>query len=147
MEYALRDGVQIFAIATSDGDLSHVAHRLRELGCDVVGVGEDKAPKSFRMACTRFIALAAPGAQVEDMVLEPTDKTVREVLKKHDANGNGIPVSRLNELVRKADDNIKISQKDEKTWPRYLSQRPSLYALTGEGKNRRVLIASKTDDA
>ena len=40
-----------FVLATSDGDFSHLAYRLRERGVEVYGLGEDKAPTSFREAC------------------------------------------------------------------------------------------------
>lgn len=45
------------AIASSDGDFAPLALRLRERGVSVYGLGEAKAPSSFREACTRFFEL------------------------------------------------------------------------------------------
>ncbi|MDR0523154.1 MAG: NYN domain-containing protein [Candidatus Methanoplasma sp.] len=58
-----------FAIVSSDSDFTKLASNLREKGMFVIGVGEEKTPKSMRAACTEFIELkdrspaAAPGAR------------------------------------------------------------------------------------
>ncbi|MBC2835043.1 NYN domain-containing protein [Paragemmobacter straminiformis] len=55
MELALLGGFEDFVLATSDRDLSHLALRLRERGCHVLGIGEAKATADFRAACSRFV--------------------------------------------------------------------------------------------
>jgi len=57
MTLALRDGFGTLVIATSDGDFVYLATQLRELGNTVIGLGEGKAPKPFRTACSHFIEL------------------------------------------------------------------------------------------
>ena len=44
-----------FCLVSSDSDFTRLAARIREQGVDVYGIGEKKAPESFRQACTRFI--------------------------------------------------------------------------------------------
>lgn len=44
-----------FCLVSSDSDFTRLAARIRELGVDVFGFGEQKTPESFRQACSRFI--------------------------------------------------------------------------------------------
>lgn len=44
-----------FCLVSSDSDFTRLAARIREQGVAVYGFGEQKTPKSFVMACQRFI--------------------------------------------------------------------------------------------
>ena len=44
-----------FVLVSSDSDFTRLASRIREQGLDVFGMGEQKTPEAFRMACKRFI--------------------------------------------------------------------------------------------
>jgi len=44
-----------FCIVSSDSDFTRLAQRLREQGLTVYGFGEQKTPKSFVVACDKFI--------------------------------------------------------------------------------------------
>lgn len=46
-----------FVLVSSDSDFTALASRLREDGVDVIGIGEPKAPESFRNVCNRFITI------------------------------------------------------------------------------------------
>lgn len=46
--------VEGFCIVSSDSDFTRLAARLRESGMLVIGMGEQKTPKSFVSACNRF---------------------------------------------------------------------------------------------
>jgi len=46
-----------FCLASSDSDFTKLASRLRESGMTVIGMGENKTPKAFRVACDRFTSL------------------------------------------------------------------------------------------
>lgn len=146
IELALRDGIENFVIVSSDSDLSHVAHRLRELGRHVLGLGEDKAPRTLRLACTRFQILTPPPAKVEDSNLGRIDRIVRKVLEEHDPDGKGLLLNRSNGLVRNAaTPPVKISQEPEKNWPKYLANRQNLYTVSYEGPSRTVRIATEDE--
>lgn len=47
----------MFCIASSDGDFTKLAKEIRENGIDVIGMGEDKTPRSFTNACKKFVVL------------------------------------------------------------------------------------------
>jgi uncharacterized LabA/DUF88 family protein len=76
------EGVRDFALVTSDGDFVYLAHQLRELGCRVTGLGEDKAPKAFRTACTAFVTLK-PATNSAQSKWPPTKiiPQIREILE------------------------------------------------------------------
>lgn len=60
MTLALKEGINTLVIATSDGDFVYLATQLRELSCTVIGIGQSKAPRSFRTACHHFLTLSPP---------------------------------------------------------------------------------------
>ena len=72
----------VFCIVSSDGDFTRLASRLRESGMEVIGMGEEKTPRSFRVACTRFINLENLGNQDENTdSKEKQDNTIsRDVI-------------------------------------------------------------------
>lgn len=57
MDILYTNNVDGFCIVSSDGDFTRLASRLRESGMDVIGMGENKTPRSFRAACSVFTDL------------------------------------------------------------------------------------------
>jgi uncharacterized protein (TIGR00288 family) len=57
MDILYTDNVEGFCIVSSDSDFTRLASRLRESGMMVIGMGEDKTPRSFRAACSVFTNL------------------------------------------------------------------------------------------
>ena len=57
MDILYEGKVQGFCIVSSDGDFTRLASRLRDAGMTVIGMGEQKTPRSFRNACSVFTAL------------------------------------------------------------------------------------------
>lgn len=55
MDILYTDKVGGFVIVSSDSDFTRLATRLREAGKKVFGIGEQKTPEPFRVACDRFI--------------------------------------------------------------------------------------------
>jgi uncharacterized LabA/DUF88 family protein len=55
IELAVEGTCNRFCIVTSDSDFTPLARRLRELKCQVLGVGEKKTPKTLTAACNRFV--------------------------------------------------------------------------------------------
>ena len=75
MDILYTGNVDGFCIVSSDGDFTRLASRLRESGMFVVGMGENKTPRSFRNACNVFTSLENliedDGAEVDnDEVLD-----------------------------------------------------------------------------
>lgn len=57
MDILYTDSVEGFCIVSSDSDFTRLASRLRESGMEVIGMGEEKTPRSFRSACNVFTTL------------------------------------------------------------------------------------------
>ncbi|MDD3403986.1 MAG: NYN domain-containing protein [Hespellia sp.] len=57
MDILYTGNVDGFCIVSSDGDFTRLASRLREDGMIVIGMGEEKTPRSFRSACSIFTTL------------------------------------------------------------------------------------------
>ena len=55
MDLLYSDKVDGFCIVSSDSDFTRLAIRLRESGMKVIGIGEQKTPNSFIVACDRFV--------------------------------------------------------------------------------------------
>lgn len=71
MDILYTNNVDGFCIVSSDSDFTRLAGRLRESGKDVIGMGEEKTPRSFRAACTVFTNL--------EILLEQDEETQEEV--------------------------------------------------------------------
>ncbi len=141
VELALRAGIECFAIASSDGDFSHLAQRLREYGLDVLGIGEAKAPQSFRLACTQFIVLpaCAPAAvrPCNETPISDFDRKIREMIALHSREGRGMRIVELAPKMHAAH-GTRISSYPDRNWRAYLSRRPGLYALDPRGPEAMV---------
>ena len=57
MDILYTNSVEGFCIVSSDSDFTRLAARLRESGMEVIGMGEEKTPRSFRSACNVFTTL------------------------------------------------------------------------------------------
>ncbi len=55
MDILYSDKVDGFCIVSSDSDFTRLATRLREAGMKVYGIGEQKTPQPFIVACDKFI--------------------------------------------------------------------------------------------
>lgn len=78
MDILYTGNVEGFCIVSSDSDFTRLASRLRESGMEVIGLGEEKTPRSFRVACTRFVNLENLGNQDDDAkdVIKDKDNSI-----------------------------------------------------------------------
>jgi hypothetical protein len=130
-----------FIIATSDGDFTHLAVRLRELGAKVIGVGEVKAPRMFRASCSSFVELGAQPT-VKLVPNAPTgvtelDLKIRAMIAQHSKKGAGMPIAALAPKMHVAH-GLKISTLPEKNWRSYLTSRPALFDVDPRGPEAMV---------
>lgn len=72
-----------FCIVSSDSDFTRLATRLRESRMYVIVMGENKTPRSIRMACDKFVTLENLIDQDSDEA--PTGKKKKESKKKSEA--------------------------------------------------------------
>ena len=136
MELGLVEAFETFVLATSDGDFTHLAIRLRERGHCVIGAGEQKAPKSFRAACTEFSDLSAPAPAAENNVSE-LDRRVRTVIAEHSEGGAGMRIASLGAFMSTRFDTRSDSLR-ESNWRAYFAARPVLYDLDPRGPDAHV---------
>lgn len=141
MEFALEGDHDTFVVATSDGDFTHLAQRLRERGLRVHGLGEDKCPETFRLACNAFMLL--PGSRACSHpagVPEPPsdfDQKIRSMIANHSKNGRGMRIADLSPKMY-AVHGTRISTFPEGNWRAYLAARPFLYDLDARGPDAAV---------
>jgi len=135
-----------FIIATSDGDFTHLAVRLRELGAKVIGVGEAKAPHMFRASCSSFVELGTKST-VKLVPKVPTgvadmDLKIRAIIAEYSNKVAGMPIAALARemFVRHQ---IKISTLPEKNWRSYLTARPALFDVDPRGSEAKVRFRPK----
>jgi uncharacterized LabA/DUF88 family protein len=83
-----------FFIVSSDGDYTRLAHRIREEGIHVYGIGEQKTPEAFRMACKRFI-------YIENLLPRPKISKAKSEEKGADLN---FAYNRIRTAVRAVSD-------------------------------------------
>jgi len=70
-----------FCIVSSDSDFTRLAIRLRESGMKVIGIGEQKTPNSFIVACDRFIYIEVLDGAIKKKAKKPTTDTKKPVEK------------------------------------------------------------------
>lgn len=74
MDLLYSDKLDGFCIVSSDSDFTRLAIRLRESGMKVIGIGEQKTPKSFISACDRFIFIEVlEGAKKKKNITSTTE--------------------------------------------------------------------------
>jgi hypothetical protein len=94
MDILYTHSVDGFCIVSSDGDFTRLASRLRESGMEVIGMGENKTPKSFRAACSVFTDL-------ELLLDESSDETagVLSGIRKKKKAENVLPQSTIENAI------------------------------------------------
>jgi hypothetical protein len=144
VELVLQHTFSTVLIATSDGDFTHLALRLREWGLHVIGAGEAKAPPTFRGACTSFIQLGGENKTVIETVddqiavgISALDRTIRDVIAAHSQKGQGMRIAALSSVMR-TQHQFQIGTCAEGNWRAYLLARPMLYELDPRGPDAKV---------
>lgn len=110
-----------FCIVSSDGDFTRLASRLRESGMLVIGMGEEKTPRSFRAACSQFTVLEnlidaeEEELAVEEVVSSKNGKTKKAASKQKDTAKESTVISK--EVIESAIINIitENENKDKET--------------------------------
>lgn len=146
MELALSAKADRFIIVSSDGDFTHLAQRLREFGLSVIGLGDHKAPRHLRAACTTFTQLALP-EKTSSVPPTPSakpsatelDKQIRQVITAHGKKGQGLRMALLSPLMHRMH-KFRISTQPERTWRAYLLARPHLFDLGPKGPDTMVRL-------
>lgn len=151
-------------IVSSDGDFSHLAHRLRESGVEVIGIGEAKTPANMKAACDRFIKVAAERPEKQAATTRPADqpapkktalppvpkKPVAPPMTELEAivfttlravEGGALTLQDLNQrIAMRYSTGVKESRTGN--WRQWLTQRPHLFVCDPKGPQSRVRLKS-----
>lgn len=138
IELSLGGRADAFVIVSSDGDFSHLAQRLREYGAAVTGVGEGKAPETFRRSCGDFVELGAAVADAEANVTD-LDRKIRAEISEKSKKGQGISIKSLGQIMNQRH-KIRINTLPQGNWRGYLATRSHLYDLDPKGSEAMVRI-------
>ena len=93
-----------FCIVSSDSDFTRLAIRLREAGMKVIGMGEQKTPVAFRVACDKFIYIEVIRAAQQNREKAAQPKTVRaENGKKKSKSGQNAKAETAPKTPEKAE--------------------------------------------
>lgn len=74
-----------FVLVSSDSDFTPLAIRLHESGANIVGIGVQTTPESFRNACDDFLFLENLTNDDAPEISEPAEKTESKTVAKKDA--------------------------------------------------------------
>lgn len=141
MTVMLSGQADVLVIATSDGDFRHVACALRESGRMVIGMGEAKAPESFRKACNQFIQIdATMGVSPQpygdsDATLSVLDRALQDTLP-----AGGLSMSQCVSLLRARADMADLLPKNGAG--SYIRAHSSVAMVTGQGSNLAIRLKS-----
>jgi NYN domain len=146
MSLILTGQADVLVIASSNRDFVHLATHLREKSVRVIGIGEGKAPESFRKACTQFIELkvsdSSEAAKPPKPVLPQSDENLDQkivALIRNEGTATGYQIARLGGRMHALHE-TKISDQPEKTWRAYLLARSSLYDCDAKGADSQVRL-------
>lgn len=144
MDLMLGRHADVLVLATSDHDFVHLTTHLRERSVPVIGIGEAKAPESFRKSCSTFVELklagqadaapaARPGPEVSDLDTKIT------ALIRTEGNAGAFPISQLGARLH-AVHKVKISDQAQKSCYAYLKARPWLFVCDPRGAEALVRL-------
>ncbi len=140
MKLALHDGIDTLLIASSDQDFTYLAEHLRELGKSVVGMGEPKAPTSFRRACGKFVLLTEP--KPEPRPVSPKSSQLARLVAeaiRHLGTDTGMPITQLSAHMHKSH-NTRIGDQPEKTWRAFFAKHLDTFDIDPKGPSAKVRV-------
>lgn len=138
-------GTRDFAIVTADGGLVHLVRQLREMGCRVVVMADDRATSALRTAAHAFVNLAADAA---DTALQPAlpspmhEATMERGIAAFVASfkDEGATVTSIGKFAREAYPECAEPQADVRQWLEWLRARPATFRLDPPGPTARVRV-------
>ena len=92
MDILYSGNVEGFCLVSSDSDFTKLAQRLRESGMFVLGMGEQKTPSSFRVACDAFKILEIISQNEDDISPAITAVSEKSGALRHFSGRNPVPL-------------------------------------------------------
>jgi uncharacterized LabA/DUF88 family protein len=88
MDLLYSDKVDGFCIVSSDSDFTRLAIRLRESGMKVIGIGEQKTPNSFIVACDRFVYIEVLDGAIKKKTPKRASTETKKTIEKNASKAN-----------------------------------------------------------
>ncbi|ANE22387.1 hypothetical protein AAY81_03730 [Denitrobacterium detoxificans] len=159
MDILYEGKVQGFCIVSSDSDFTRLASRLRDAGMTVVGMGEQKTPRSFRNACTVFTALEVISQGQEDaetaasevhsleengVSLKETSSAIVDIINEYSGKGTQISLAEIGSRLVDIYPDFDVRAFGYSQLSKFLESFPNLQL---ERRHNVVLVALRDADS
>ena len=139
-------GIRDFVIVTADGELVHLVRRLRESGCRVVVMADDRATAALRMAGHGFVnlvseAVVAPAILASLNAVKGTSMERGVVAFVASSKDEGVTVTAISKFARAAYPDCTDLRADVRQWLQWLCARPTVFGVDPPGTTARVRLA------
>ena len=140
--------VEGFCIVSSDSDFTKLASRLRESGMEVIGMGENKTPKSFKAACSVFTNLEILLEQDTDKAKENiSQKTIQEaiveILTENENNGKKTGLGEVGSSLLKKYSDFDVRNYGYSSLSKFIEEMEDTFTLY---KRENAISVSLRDD-
>ena len=137
-----------FCIVSSDSDFTKLASRLRESGMEVIGMGENKTPKSFKAACSVFTSLEILLEQDTDKAKENiSQKTIEEaiveIITENENNGRKTGLGELGSSVLKKYSDFDVRNYGYSSLSKFIEEMEDTFILY---KKENTILVKLRDD-
>lgn len=137
-----------FCIVSSDSDFTKLASRLRESGMEVIGMGENKTPKSFKAACSVFTNLEILLEQDADKAKENiSPKTIQEaiveIITENENNGKKTGLGEVGSSLLKKYSDFDVRNYGYSSLSKFIEEMEDTFTLYK--KESTILVGLKDD--
>ena len=137
-----------FCIVSSDSDFTKLASRLRESGMEVIGMGENKTPKSFKAACSVFTSLEILLEQDTDKAKENiSQKTIEEaiveIITENENNGRKTGLGELGSSLLKKYSDFDVRNYGYSSLSKFIEEMEDTFILY---KKENTILVKLRDD-
>lgn len=137
-----------FCIVSSDSDFTKLASRLRESGMEVIGMGENKTPKSFKAACSVFTNLEILLGQDADKAKENiSSKTIKEaiveIITENENNGKKTGLGEVGSSLLKKYSDFDVRTYGYSSLSKFIEEMDDTFTLYK--KETTILVGLKDD--
>jgi hypothetical protein len=141
-------GNRDFVIVTADGGLVHLVRRLREIGCRVVVMADDRASDALRKAGHDFENLASPFSVAAIAQALPTSASTEADLDRGvvafvaASKKDGVTVSAIHKFAYAAYPKNANSCANVQKWLQWLEERQKVFRVDPPGPTARVRLVA-----
>ena len=157
MDILYTNNVDGFCIVSSDGDFTRLAGRLKESGMDVIGMGENKTPRSFRAACSLFtdLELLLDQSKEDDIIHEPKKATnflkqnkienaIIEIIMENDNKGRQTGLGEIGSRLQKKYSDFDVRNYGYSSLSTFLEE---IESFDLKKVNNTVIVGLKEDNS